>query len=88
MNINFFGNINMRIEDMEAKVADLEDIEELGEELEISRIKFEERQLTRDNMLRQQSRILWLKNGERNSKFFTRLFKGGELGILYQIWFV
>lgn len=69
-NLGSNGNINLKIDKAEAKLAELEDIGNQTSEIEVLKFDLEELCMVRDSMLRQQARILWLQEGDRNTKFF------------------
>lgn len=64
------GNIFQKIVKIESKISDLEDGVGQKVELDALKVELEELTLTRDCMLRQQARITWLKEGDRNIKLF------------------
>lgn len=58
------GNVHKNIEDLELKLADLEDNSVRGIELEKCKMELEEQLLIRDCIIRQQARIMCLKEGD------------------------
>lgn len=69
-NLGINENIHVRIENLESKIAELEDKELYDQDLDISKMELEELHLKKDSMLKQKARISWLKEEDRNTKFF------------------
>ncbi|KAK1400743.1 hypothetical protein POM88_000348 [Heracleum sosnowskyi] len=67
-NLSVNGNIFHKISELEEKVAKLEEDNGPINDLAILKMSLEELCLTRDSMLKQQARIDWLKEGDRNTK--------------------
>lgn len=69
-NLGTYDNINMKIEKLESKLADLEDKAGQGPDIDIFKMELDELFLVRDSMLKQQARISWLREVDRNTNFF------------------
>lgn len=55
---------------VESRIAELEDLNSHGPELNIAREDLDELLLIKDSMIKQQARIGWLQKDDRNSRFF------------------
>lgn len=64
------GNIYFRISALEERLSEADDLNHPHEEVAILKMELEELLLEKISMLRQKARISWLKEGDRNSKFF------------------
>lgn len=64
------GNINKKIEVVDSRIAELEDLNTHNLELNIAKEELKELLLIKDSMLKQQARIGWLQKGDRNTRFF------------------
>lgn len=60
------GNIFKKIELIESRIAEREDLSTPGSELIIAKEELDELLLIKDSMIKQQSRIGWLQKGDKN----------------------
>ena len=72
-NKSTFGNSKAKIKGLKAKIAELQQFPPTRENLELEaslNLEFDEWLDKEDMRLRQMSRELWVKEGDRNSRFF------------------